>query len=259
MNAALSMHAASTRRSAMASAAGARAGAEPREKGAASVRVIARWAGALYFGVIALGVGGEALLRGPIIAEGDAAETAKNVALHAGQFRASIMTDVMMVLSDVALAVLLCVLLRRSGRVLAGVASAFRLVQSAILGLNLMTLVTAAALAAAFAAGGAEATTNDASTIARLINAHAVGYDMGLFFFGVSCVILAVILYRQVRALGVLVGLSGLVYLFGSTVRVLAPEMVTAIEPLYLLPLIGELALAVWLMRGAGIRSAEAG
>ena len=36
-------------------------------------------------------------------------------------------------------------------------------------------------------------------------------------------------------------------------------ERSTSIGKCALLPLIGEIALAVWLMRGAGIRSAEAG
>lgn len=50
------------------------------------------------------------------------------------------------------------------------------------------------------------------------------------------------------RALGIGLSLAGLVYLIGSFSVVLAPDIAAALDPMYVLPLIAELAIADWLL-----------
>ncbi|HBQ12523.1 MAG TPA: hypothetical protein DEF51_15700, partial [Myxococcales bacterium] len=134
---------------------------------------LARLAGLLYVAIIALGIGGDALVRGPIHVPGDASQTVANLAAAELPFRLSILGDVLMALSDVGLAALLFILLRPLSPRLALAAMVFRLVQAAILGLNLSSLQGAVTLASAPGA-------NDA-LIVHLLESQAAGYDLGLF------------------------------------------------------------------------------
>ena len=53
--------------------------------------------------------------------------------------------------------------------------------------------------------------------------------------------------------------LAGVGYLVGSFTPVLVPEAVGAVEPIYIFPLVGELALTGWrLVRGASRSPAPA-
>lgn len=201
---------------------------------------VARVAGLLYLVIIVCGVGGEALVRGPLAVPGDAGQTVANLIAAELPFRLSVMGDALMALADVALGVLLYLLLRPVSAVLSMMAMAFRLAQAAILGGNLLNLL----LAARFAGEGDP-------LAAVFLEAHSVGYDLGLFFFAVNCLLVGVLVYRArfiPRAIGVLLGLSGVVYFVGSTIRVVAPELAEVVALAYGLPLVAELALCAWLI-----------
>ena len=201
---------------------------------------VARVAGLLYLVIIVAGVGGEALVRGPIAVAGDPSQTVANLVAAELPFRLSVMGDALMALADVALGVLLFFLLRPVSRVLSMMAMAFRLAQAAILGINLLNLL----LAASFAGRGDP-------LAAAFLEAHGVGYDLGLLFFAINCVLVGALVYRagfMPRAIGAALGLSGLVYFVGSTLRVVAPELAPAVAPAYALPLVAELAFCGWLL-----------
>ena len=205
---------------------------------------LARVAGALYLVVIVCGIGGEGLVRGPLAAPFDSAQTAANLSGAELPFRVSIIADVVMALSDVALAVLLYFLLRPISELLSLMAMAFRLVQASILGLNLLNLQQAIALAGSSRQG--------ADVLAlHFLEAHAAGYDFGLFFFAINCMFVGVLVARSTflpHALAWPLLAAGVVYLVGSLLRVLAPAAVEAFAPAYAVPLIAELAFCAWLL-----------
>jgi len=206
----------------------------------------ARVAGLLYLVIIVCGIGGEGFIRAPLINISDAAGTAANLMAAPGVFRASILADVVMALSDVALAVLLFVLLRPVSYVLSLMAMAFRLVQAAILGFNLLNLHTAMALLddSALVTGQRDA------LVTSFLGAHGAGYDIGLFFFGVNCLLVSILLIRSgyfPRFLGWLILAAGVVYLVGSMVRIVSPALVNVVAPAYVVPLVAELAFCLWL------------
>lgn len=207
----------------------------------------ARTAGVLYLLIIVCGIGGAGLVRGPLVVEGDAAQTVANLLAAELAFRLSLLADVVMALSDVALAALLYFLLRPISQTLSLLAMVFRLVQAAILGLNLLTLHTAGAL---LHDGSLPAGQRDA-WVMRLLDAHAAGYDLGLFFFGVNCLLVGLLVFRAEylpRTIGVMVSVAGLVYLVGSTARFVAPELAALMAPAYAIPLVAELAFCGWLI-----------
>ena len=129
-------------------------------------------------------------MRGNLIVPGDAAATAANIMAREGLFKAGFAADSIMALCDVALAVLLYVLLAPVSKTLALMAAAFRLTQTAVIGLNLVSYYSALLLldGADYAAAFDPAELN--ALVALALDKHAHGYDLGLIFFGASCLVL---------------------------------------------------------------------
>lgn len=186
----------------------------------------ARLAGALYLLIILSGITG-GVLRSQLAPESLG-------------FRLSILADVAMALADVGVGVLLYFLLLPVSRVLSMLAMAFRLAQAAGIGLNLLNLVLAAELAQ-----------RGDPLAATFFTAHGIGYDLSLFFFAINCFLTGALVYRapfMPRSLGAMIGAAGLVYLVGSSLRVVAPALAELIAPAYGLTLIAELSLCLYLL-----------
>lgn len=206
-------------------------------------KTLARAAGALYVAIVVLGLTSELVLRGPLVVPGDAAATAAAIAAGEAVFRAGLVADLAMVICDVALAVLLFVLLRPAGPVLALIAGAFRLVQAAVISASLLALVLALRFATA-----AEPRPDLALAFAEL---HATGYDLGLAFFAIASLAVGVLILRSglvPRLIGGLVAGAALVYAAGSVLAIAAPAWLPAFQTAYLLPVVAETALALWLL-----------
>ncbi len=208
----------------------------------------ARGAGLLYAAIIGLGLTSELALRGGLLVPGDAAATAAAVAEEAGRLRLAVMADMGMALADVGLAVLLYRLFRESAPGLALGATAFRLVQAAVIGASLPLLLAAVAFAELPGA---------AAQAAEALMRHAAAYDLGLMFFGVNSLLTGLILLR-LGGLGRLLGpgviAAGGVYMIGTSLRVLAPDMAAAFAPAYGIAVLAETALCLWLLAGGAWR-----
>lgn len=211
---------------------------------------LARLAGLLYLAIIVCGLSGELLIRASLIVPGDPSATAANILGSPGLFRAGFLADTVMLLCDVALAVLFYQLFRTVSRPLALTAAVFRLVQAAVLAAGLLSYYAPALILADPAYAGLTDGARHAMA-AFYLDLHAHGYDLGLIFFGVSSLVLG----HLVRISGYFPGVlgyglqaAGVVYLFGSLVRFLAPDLHGAVEPLYLVPLLAEVAFCLWLL-----------
>lgn len=217
----------------------------------------ARFTGVLYLLIIVCGLFSELYVRSGIIVRGDAAATAANIASHEGLFRTGFVSDLVAFLCDVAVAATLYVLLAGVSRTFALIAAALRLTGTAIYGANLLhhfaalQALTGAGYLAAFEPGQLQA-------IALLfLDLHKYGYDLGLMFFGAHCLVLGYLIFhseRFPRVLGVLMMLASVGYLVGGLTLFLAPEHVEAVAPIYVVPLVGEVALCAWLLV-KGVRS----
>ncbi|HET8758490.1 MAG TPA: DUF4386 domain-containing protein [Solirubrobacteraceae bacterium] len=212
----------------------------------------ARLAGALYLIIVALGIFAEVAVRSSLIVDGDAAATAANIRDSEWLFRAGFGADLIVFLCDVALAVVLFLLFRPVSRTLSLLAAAFRLTQTAIIGLNLLAMFGAlvvledADYLGAFGAGETEA------LAALSLDIHAYGYTLGLTFFAVSTLIIGYLAIRSgvvPKALGGLLMLAGVGYLADSFAFFLVPGYDGSISPILLAPaVVGELWFAVWLL-----------
>ncbi len=226
-----------------------------------SPQTYARTAGALYLIIIVFGVWSEVFVRSRLVVPGDPAATAGNILANEGLFRLSFAADSIMALSDVALAILLYALLRPVSRTLALMAAAFRLIQTAIVGVNLLN--QHAALLILGSAGHLNAfDAGQLNALALLfLDTHSHGYDLGLLFFGVNSLIIGYLVFKAPyipRLLGVLMAAAGLVYLTGSYLLFLAPDHAEAFQPAYGVCLLAEAALCLWLLvRGINVKKWE--
>ena len=199
---------------------------------------LARFAGALYLAIILCGLTAELFLRGPLL-QGTPDQIARALGANIGQLRLSLVADTVMILADVALALVFFGLLRHISEPLALAAMVFRLGQAALIGASLMALASAPSLLA------------DAPRIAvHMTELHAIGYDVGLILFAVNSVLMSVLLWRSdvPKVIAVGIAASGLVYATGSLIRLVAPDWVVVMEPAYLIPMIAESALCLWLL-----------
>lgn len=204
-------------------------------------QALIRLTGLLYLVIIICGIRSEGVVRATLIQADDAAATAQALRDNLGLFRLSLAADSVMALADIAVAALFLILLQPAGPLLAIMATGFRLVQAAVIGASLVLLAGVPAMLA----------TGEDGLALHLAGMHATGYDIGLIFFGVNSLLMSVLLIRSggvPRLLAYAVGVAGLVYLTGSYLRLLAPDLHAGFQIAYLIPLLSETALCLWLL-----------
>ena len=219
----------------------------------------ARIAGFLYLLIIVFGIFSEVGIRSTIIVKGDGAATVANILASESLFRTGFAADVIMLLSDVAIAVLFYVLLKPVSKILALTAAAFRLIQAALLGFNLLNYYAPMLLLDGPKYGSDFGTNQLNSLVMLFLDMHSHGYDLGLIFFGLSNIILGYLVIKSEyfpRVLGYGLIAAAVVYLVGSLTRFLLPDFAFVIAPFYAVPLIAELAFCLWLLvKGIRVRS----
>ena len=206
----------------------------------------------LYVIIIACGLFAEIGVRSQLIEPGDPSATAQNIIDSPMLFRAGLAADIVMFIADVAIAVVLYQLLKPLGRTLALLAAAFRMTQTAVIGLNLLNMFQAVRIlddADYLGTFGADQT----DTLALLyLDAHKYGYILGLAFFGVSTLIvgyLALSSRQMPRPLGVLLVLAGAGYLIDTFSFFLIPGYDGSASAIVLAPaLVAEIWFALWLL-----------
>lgn len=230
-----------------------------------SLMVYAKVAGVLYLLIIVLGISSELLIRASLVVNGDAGATAANILASPALFRTGFATDAIMLLCDVAIAVLFYQLFKSVSKTLALMAAAFRLTQAAILGFNLLNYYTPMLL---LSETGYLNDFNNGQVyglVSLFLELHSYGYDLGLLFFGLSNIVLGYLVVKSDKfpiIFGYGLQAAGIVYLVGGFVRFLLPEYSSLVEPAYIVPFIAELSFCMWLLVkgikvGPDLRQAE--
>ncbi|PUB16410.1 DUF4386 domain-containing protein [Yoonia sediminilitoris] len=212
--------------------------------------------GLLYLVIIICGIGAEVALRGPLVDLSSASATAVAVRAAGLTLPLAIIADVIMAVADAALAITLFVLFRSVAPILALAAMVFRLIQSVLIAANLLNMQVAWLLITggqdSVGLGGAE---TEALALAYL-NLHAHGYDLGLIFFAINSFLTGLLIWNSgmfPKIIGGGIIAAGAVYLAGSGMRFLAPDMFVVFAPAYGLPVLAELAFCVSLLMSGSI------
>lgn len=215
-------------------------------------QAMSRLAGLLYGVIIVSGLSAELAVRAKLIDFDNPQATAEAILSAPGLFRLAMGADLVMALCDAGLAILLYLIFSAGAsgavRSLALSAMVFRLIQTALIAANLMTMQAAFLLLS----GDKGAIGADPSQLALMcLKLHAFGYDLGLVFFGVNgwlmgTLVLATPLFGRFLGYGLM--LAGTVYLAGSALSLFLPDLSAAFAPAYGITIVVEVAFALCLL-----------
>lgn len=215
-------------------------------------KINARTAGVLYLIVIVSGLFSEMFVRSGIIIPGDASQTFQNIKENEFLFRIGFASDLIMVMSDVGLALLFYLLLKPVNQGLSLLAAFFRLGQATILGINLLNYFMPILIIENpdFASNFSMEQMSSFSSL--FLTAHSYGYMISGVFFAFSCIILGYLMSKSEyfpNWLGILVLAAGISYLLDSFTNFLFPDFVAVSEILVLVvAVISELTLCFYLL-----------
>jgi hypothetical protein len=217
-------------------------------------RVYARAAGILYLIIIAFGIVQEVLIRGRIMVPRDAAATFANLQNMEMLWRTGIALEMLLLISNIVLAMILYVLTRPVQKELAMLALLFNVVATAVEGAYTIQLVEALfplgtnAYLSAFTPEQLQAMT------ALAMKAHVFGFGIALLLFGPFFLVTGYLIFQSgylPRTIGILYQVAGVAYLFNSFVLVLAPRLAGGAFMIMAAPVfIGETSFALWLLIG---------
>ncbi|WP_319563056.1 DUF4386 domain-containing protein [Marispirochaeta sp.] len=209
-----------------------------------------RIAGIVYLIIFLSGLIAEFIIRQSFINVTNAAGTAGAIAGNESLFRLSILFDIVMVSSDIAIAALFFRMFRQTSELLALLALMFRMTQAVIIAVNLVNLFLAIRLSAS-------AESSHFSLI--FAQAHAIGYTLGMIFFAVNLIFLGILMIKAdyfPSVLGYFMFVASAGYLTDSFAQVLMTnyhQYADILSGIVFTPaFITELALSLYLIiRGA--------
>lgn len=216
-----------------------------------SPRRLARIAGALYLTNIIGGAFAIGLVNNTLFTT-DLATTAHNIQSHELLYRSGLAAHIVVVVTNVPLALLFYELFKVVNRKLALLDAFFVLVATSIEAASIINQF--APLALLNSAPYAHAVpTQQLHALASLSGALSDGsYNIYTVFFGLDILCLAYLVFRSgflPRALGVLLALDAVAYLVYAFVDVLTPEFAAHLVPWVQMPApLAEGALSLWLL-----------
>jgi hypothetical protein len=201
-----------------------------------------RTAGLLYLLPMFLGPFSMLFVPSRVLVAGDAAATLEHLGAAESLFRLGLASDLVIVLSEVALTAVLFLLFEPVSRVLALTAAFARLVMTALQGANL--LLHLGALEAA--------RRGDATQTLSLLEVHGQGVHAWETVFALHCLVLAVLVFRSgsaPRVFGPLLALAGLGYLLNGLGALLVPSAAPLFAAIVgLTAVVGEVPFVFWLV-----------
>lgn len=214
-----------------------------------SPRALARiWGGIGLFG-IAAGFFDIGYVHSHIVMSGDAAETARNLLAYQTMFRSGIALHLVMVLLNVLAEVIGFYIFRRVNPLLATMALCCGLVGAAVESLDMLGSLLPLQIAAGHAMGSFSAAQRHDLTYLSL-QLQDAGLLISFLFWGLEEVLTGYLIFRSgflPRILGVLLGISGLLYLSDPLLTFGGPAIGAAVFPSALaLCLPGEFLSAFW-------------
>ena len=212
----------------------------------------ARVAGLLYLIVIATGLFAELFVRQAYNVSGDPLTTAKNIQSSEKLFRLGVVADIVNFICGLPCVLIIYYLFKRINKFLLQLALIFVIIQTAIIAVNLLNQ-TSTLLILGNNAYLKSFQPNQLATLSQLsLNTQAVGYAIGLVFFGFYCLLAGYVIFKSKMVpelLGLLYMISGIGYLINSFTMLLSKEFANPIFSYLAVPIfIGELSLCLWLL-----------
>ena len=211
-------------------------------------------AGIGYVLLFALGIFANFFVMESLVIDGDAAQTAANIAGSAGMFRWGIAAFLAIVVVDIVVAWALYALFRRVDHELSTAAAWFRVIYSALLGVAAVSLVGALQLASAVESVADDLPQLEAQIMSS-VGAFNTTWLVGLLLFGVHLGLLGWLVLKSgaaSRMLGYLLIVAGAAYGIDTAAHTMLPNYLdyeAAFAAMVAIPaVIAEGWMAFWLL-----------
>lgn len=194
-----------------------------------STKTLARTTGFFYLLIITGGLMSGMFVRGTLIDPTNAEITLSKIIQNESLFRLGFLGDLTMVLSDVIVSVLFYFLLVNVHKGLAILAAVFRLLQSSVLGANLINLFKPILLIQGADEMSTEQLTQLSIDVMTQIQVFDYGYLISGVFFAINCFLMGVLLYKSTdfpKLMGIMIFIAGLGYLFNCMASFIIPTLI---------------------------------
>lgn len=218
----------------------------------ASPSRLARIAGGLYLVNIVAGFFAIGYVPAALVVAGNAASTAHNIQANEMLYRLGLAAHILVLTTNVPLAVIFYDLFKAVSRRLALLVVFFTLVATAVEGANLLNQFAPLVLLDGAHNSGA-LTAEQLQTLAYThVELTPISYDIQQVFFASYGLAIGYLIFRSTflpRILGVLMAIGALCYLAYSFADVLAPQFAAHLVPYIQLPSgVAEISLTLWLL-----------
>jgi hypothetical protein len=201
-----------------------------------------RVAGLLYLLPMILGPFSMLFVPAQVLVPNDAGATLEHLRASASLFRLGLLSDLLIVVTEVALTALLFGLFARCSQALSLVAAGARLTMAAVQGANVMLLLGAQGAAAH----------HDATLVLTLLEVHGQAVHVWEGLFALHCLALAALVFRSgvaPRVFGPLLGLAGVGYALNGFGSLAWPSVAPALSAVVgFTALVGEVPFVFWLL-----------
>jgi hypothetical protein len=212
---------------------------------------LARIAGILALGGILTGAFDIGYVQSTLIVAGNASATIQNIAAHETLFRIGFSAHLLEMLLNIAGEITFFFLIRRVNRVVAAIALCCGLVGTAVESLDLLNAYVPLKLAIE---GNALAVLSPSQLQALsyfFLQLRDVGLTISFVFYGLDEFLSGFLIFRSgflPRAIGILLGVSGLCYFTHSFLTFAAPSLDARVYPYILYACLpGEASVALWM------------
>lgn len=222
-----------------------------KTSGAEAIR-LARLAGSLYLVNIILGFFAIGFVPSVIVVPGNAAATSHNILANDFLYRSGLVAHIIVLLTNIPLAVVFYDLLRVVSRRVSLLVVFFTLVGTAVEAAVLLGQFVPLIILESGQYSGVF-TPQQLEALAYIpLGSSSISFDVPEVFFSFYLIPAAYLVFKSTflpRAIGVLLGVAGLAYLTNCLASFLAPGFATILLPYILLPgLIGESSFTLWLL-----------
>jgi Domain of unknown function (DUF4386) len=218
----------------------------------ASPRLMARIAGALYLINILGGFFAIGYVRAALVVPGDATTTARNIVAHELLYRLGLAIHIVVLLTNIPLAVIFYDLFKVVNRRLSLLVLFFLLVGTTIEGASLLNQFAPLLLLQGGQAVSGLTAEQIQAQVSLSLALQPIGYSLAQVFYVGYLLLAGFLIFRSTflpRAVGVLLAIGGVCYLIYSFAGILAPTFAAHLVPYIQLPSgIGELSLCLWLL-----------
>ena len=216
-----------------------------------SIQRMAKIAAGLYLLITVLAIYTHFYVPGELIVAGDATLTAKNIAASQGLFRGGIFSELLILLSEVALTIILYVIFKPVNKTLSLTAAVSRLAMTTIHGFNVLNNIFVLILLSGAGYLSVFEPEQLSALVMFFLEGYKYGFGLGIVFLGLHALLLGYLIYISgyfPKVLGVLFGLASLGYFVDSFSLLLIADYIPG-QPLVAIPIaLAEIAFPLWLL-----------